>query len=106
MTSTGSPSSLLAQARPPNPAPTITTRGRPPPRPSPASGGGNLTSAIGHDAELCMGLPQRGLDGGPRGGAREHEAEIALTLRPPHQRLPPTACGPHTGGRHRLARLP
>src|SRR5438094_9804745 len=62
----GSPSSLRAQASPPNPAPTITTRAR--------------VSAIGHNAELRVGVPQRGLDGVGRLGAREHEAEIAIAL--------------------------
>src|SRR6202165_1818387 len=72
MTSPGSPSSFLAQARPPNPAPTITTR---------------LRSAIGDDAKLCMRLEQGGLDRVRRVGAREHEAEIAVTLRQRHELL-------------------
>src|SRR5437868_4831066 len=63
----GSPSSLRAQARPPNPAPTITTRAR--------------VSAIGQDAELGVGEPQGGLDGVGRTGARKHEAEVAIALR-------------------------
>src|SRR5207302_1028342 len=65
--------SLRAQARPPNPAPTIATRGR--------------ASAIGPDAELCMGSPQRGLDLAGRTRAREHEAEVAIALRQGNERL-------------------
>src|ERR1700674_5801084 len=72
MTSTGSPSSFLAQARPPNPAPTITMR---------------LRSAIGDDAKVRMRLAQGGLNRARRVGAREHEAEIAVTLRQRHELL-------------------
>src|SRR5205807_7007480 len=72
MTSTGSPSSFLAQARPPNPAPTITTF---------------LRSAIGDDLKLRVCLPQDGLDGGGRVSTREHEAEIAITLGKRHELL-------------------
>src|SRR2546421_5264063 len=69
----GSPSSLRAQARPPNPAPTITTRAR--------------VSAIGQDAELGVGEPQRGLDGVRRTGAGKHEAEVAIALGQGNERL-------------------
>src|ERR1700682_63283 len=72
MTSPGLPSSSLAQARPPKPAPTITTFER---------------LAIGDDAELRVRLPQGSFDGGRRVGAREDETEIPITLRQWHKLL-------------------
>src|SRR5439155_22717628 len=69
MTSTGCPLSRRAQASPPNPDPTMTTRGR-------RSGSG-----IGDDVQLRMRPSQGGLDAGRGVGAGKHESEVAIALR-------------------------
>src|SRR5437667_1856063 len=69
MTSTGCLLSRRAQASPPNPDPTMTTRGR-------RSGSG-----IGDDVQLRMRPSQGGLDAGRGVGAGKHESEVAIALR-------------------------
>src|SRR5205823_11113225 len=69
MTSTGCLLSRRAQASPPNPEPTMTTRGR------------RVSSGIGQDAKLRVGLTKRLLDTGRRWAAGKHEAEVAIALR-------------------------
>src|SRR3989442_2008870 len=72
MTSTGCRLSLRAQASPPKPAPTITTRGR---------------SLIDDDAKLSVRLAQSGLHGVGRLATGEDETEVAIALRQRDQRL-------------------